>query len=205
MADSAPLVWLDMEMSGLNAKSDLILEVAVILTDSQLNVLRDSNDKLSTEESHEAKFHKIIHVPSEDHEQQNILNTMDEWCKVHHGRSGLLDKISDKKFSDPLDKVRQDLSDFFTKWIPHEFKGKCVLAGNSVHADKAFFERDFPDITKEWLHYRIVDVSSFKEIIQRWYPSSPHRKFKKKLKHRALDDILESIAELHHYRKHFLK
>lgn len=170
------LVWVDCEMTGLDPNKDHLLEIAVIVTDKDLNVLAEGPNL-------------VIHQPDE------ILNSMGEWCTEHHGESGLTEKVQKSPLS--LKECENQVIEFVQEWTP---KGKCPLAGNSVGQDGKFLEKYMPNFMAH-LHYRIVDVSTVKELVKRWYPGDFSRVPKKKLAHRALDDILESIEELKYYRK----
>lgn len=161
--------WLDMEMTGLDEKVDSILEVAVIITDVDFNVLE--------------QYDQVVFQP------QNVLEAMNDWCKKHHGESGLTAKVKDGK---PLAQVETDLLQLIQKYFSKD--EKVVLCGNSVGNDQRFALKYMPEVSKR-LHYRIVDVSSFKEIFKAKYGA----KFKKKNTHRALEDILETIEELKSY------
>jgi oligoribonuclease len=161
-------LWLDMEMTGLDEKKDVILEIAIIITDNDFNFV-DS-------------YHRIIFQP------QDILDNMDEWCKKTHGKSGLTEEV---KQGILLPHAETEVCTFVAKY----FKERAILCGNSIHQDRKFIDQYMKDFAK-LLHYRIVDVSSFKEIFRRKY----NMEFKKtKDGHRALDDVEESINELKFY------
>ncbi|CDH57826.1 exonuclease rnase t and dna polymerase iii [Lichtheimia corymbifera JMRC:FSU:9682] len=170
-----PLVWIDCEMTGLDLTKDHLIEIAVLITDGDLNVVAEGPEL-------------IIHQPSE------VMDSMNDWCKEHHGASGLTQAVLDSKVS-TADAQTQVL-DFLKK---HINPGDAPLAGNSVHADKRFLEKEMPDVVN-YLHYRIVDVSTIKELARRWYPDIAAGVVKKNT-HRALDDIKESIAELQYYQQ----
>jgi len=167
-------------MSGLDLSKDHLLEIAVIVTDKDLNVLAEGPNL-------------VIHQSDE------VLDSMNEWCVEHHGESGLTDKV--KKSTLSLKDCEDQVLKFVQEWTP---KGKCPLAGNSVGQDGRFLQKYMPNFM-EHLHYRIVDVSTVKELVKRWYPGDFSQKPKKKLAHRALDDILESIDELKYYRQEVFK
>ncbi|MBS1958200.1 MAG: oligoribonuclease [Bdellovibrionales bacterium] len=166
------LLWVDLEMTGLDEKVDHILEVAAIITDYELNEI--------------GRKHYIVKQP------QSVLDNMNDWCKKHHGDSGLTTLVPN---GTPLAQVETEM----VAWIKEHFgekhgKDGAVLAGNSIHNDRRFIEAYMPALTAT-LHYRMVDVSSYKEVFrERW-----HVKFEKKNTHRAIDDLDESIAELKHY------
>jgi oligoribonuclease len=171
---SPPLVWIDMEMSGLDPESCHILEIASVVTSGDLEVIAEGPDL-------------VVHQPDE------VLEAMDEWCTQHHGGSGLTAAVraSDISVEDAEGQTLEFLSE-------HTRAGASPLCGNSVWQDRRFIIRYMPALEK-FLHYRIVDVSSVKELARRWYPQlvSPT----KRESHRALDDIRESIEELRFYRK----
>jgi len=174
------LVWVDCEMTGLDFNKDHLLEIAVIVTDKDLKVLAEGPNL-------------VIHQPDE------ILDSRCAWRVKHHDESGLTEKV--KKSTTTLEDCEKQILEFVRKWIP---KGKCFLAGRSVSHDKKFLEKYMPTFM-EHVHYRVVDVSSVKELAKRWYPEEFRQKPKKKLEHRALDDIHESIEELKFYRKKIFK
>ncbi len=163
------LFWIDLEMTGLDDLKDHILEVAVIITDIDLNPV--------------AEYEQVVFQPPE------VVENMNDWCKKHHGESGLTAAIPGGK---PLRDVERDLLTLAKKYFKHD--ERIVLVGNSVGNDRRFIDRYMPEFAGK-LHYRLVDVSSFKEIYREKYGV----KFDKKNAHRASGDILESIAELKHY------
>lgn len=179
MADKSNLVWIDMEMTGLDPDTDHILEIATIVTDSDLNVIAEG---------------PVIAV----HQSDEILDAMDEWCTRTHGESGLTDRV--KKSSVSVEEAERQTLEFIEQ---HVNEGESPLCGNSVGQDRRFMYRYMPTL-EAYLHYRIVDVSTLKELAKRWNPESLNG-FNKAGTHKALDDIRESIAELQHYRKTFLK
>jgi len=174
------LVWIDLEMSGLDASVDAILEIAVIVTD---NNLTPQDEGLSL----------IIHQP------ENVFAAMSEWCTTHHTKSGLLDASRNSTIS--LEQAELQVYEYIQRWCEPQ---KAPLCGNSIYQDKAFLRRWMPRV-HAYLHYRIIDVSSLKELIKRWYPKNPHAHSTKQDTHRALADIHESIAELQQYRTYFFK
>ncbi|KAF9958129.1 Oligoribonuclease, mitochondrial [Mortierella alpina] len=169
------LVWIDCEMTGLLA-TDKLIEIAVIITDDDLNIVAEGPNL-------------IIHQP------KRVMDGMNQWCIEHHGASGLTAAVLASTIS-TAQACDQVLS-FIKKYIPTPRHG--ILAGNSVHADKVFLEREMPTIV-DHLHYRIVDVSTVKELSRRWYPEEFAKVPEKMGAHRALDDIKESILELKYYR-----
>jgi len=173
-----PIVWIDLEMTGLNIKKDQIMEIAVIVTDGKLENRKEGPNL-------------IVYC------EEELLNSMDEWCTTHHGESGLTDNCRKSKIS--LKDAEDQVLNFLEKDCNIK-KGVAVLAGNSVYNDKLFLMKDMPRLN-DFLHYRIIDVSSLKCICQRWYPEIYAKSPLKKECHRALDDIKESIEELEYYRK----
>jgi oligoribonuclease len=177
--DKTPLVWIDMEMSGLVPERDRILEVAMIVTDADLNTLAEAPVL-------------VIHQPDE------VLEAMDSWNKSTHGKSGLVDKV---KASTLTEGEAESMLIGVLK--PLVAAGTAPLAGNTVHQDRRFMARYMPALDA-FLHYRIVDVSTLKELAKRWRPAAMQG-FTKEGKHEALADVYDSIAELKHYRTTFLK
>ncbi len=177
--DKTPLVWIDMEMSGLVPERDRILEVAMIVTDADLNVVAEA---------------PVCVI----HQSDEVLEGMDSWNKATHGKSGLVDKV---RASTMTEEEAEKLLVEFLK--PHVGARMAPLAGNTVHQDRRFMVRYMPALDA-YLHYRIVDVSTLKELAKRWRPDVVET-VPKQGKHEALADILESIEELRHYRKHFLR
>jgi oligoribonuclease len=172
------LIWLDMEMSGLLPDSDRILELAVVVTDADLNVLGES---------------PVFVV----HQSDAVLDGMDAWNKGAHGRSGLIEKVKASKLSE--DDVATQMMAFLKEFVP---AGKSPMCGNSICQDRRFMARYMPSL-EEYFHYRNLDVSVFKELARRWKPEI-YSGFKKASKHEALADIYESIDELKYYREHFI-
>lgn len=169
-----PLVWIDCEMTGLNTAVDRIIEIATLITDSELNVLAEGPEL-------------VIHRPPE------LLEQMNDWNRKHHGESGLTARVSASEIE--IEAADEMTASFIKSYVKH---GAAPLCGNSVWQDRRFIDMEMP-LTAACLHYRNIDVSSFKELARRWYPNFPH--FKKQNHHRALDDIRESIEELKYYRK----
>ncbi|XP_026228273.1 small fragment nuclease isoform X2 [Anabas testudineus] len=149
------MVWVDLEMTGLDIRKDQIIEMACIITDSDLNILAEGPNL-------------IINQPDE------LLEGMSDWCKEHHGKSGLTQAVRDSKIT--LEQAEYEFLSFVRQHTP---PGQCPLAGNSVHADKRFLDKYMPQFMYH-LHYRIIDVSTIKELCKRWYPEDyktvPHKK-----------------------------
>jgi len=176
--DQNRLIWVDMEMTGLDLDNCHILEVACIITDENLDIVGEG-------------LNIVIHQPDD------ILEKMNAWCKVHHGKSGLTEESRSSPVT--LQSAEMQLLSLVRQHTP---VGKCPLAGNTVHEDKRFLIKYMPEFTKH-LHYRIVDVSTIKELSRRWYPDI--KAPTKDLRHRAMDDILDSIAELKFYQNTIFK
>jgi len=170
------LVWIDLEMSGLDVEACRILEVAVLVTDSQLNLVAEGPDL-------------VLHQPDA------VLDAMDAWNTEHHGASGLSAAVR-RSTLDEAEAERQVLAFVAAHCAP----GSAPLAGNSVWMDRLFLRRHMPRL-ESYLHYRIVDVSTIKELVRRWAPTLAARLPAKAERHRALDDIRESVAELAFYRR----
>jgi oligoribonuclease len=176
MASSDVLVWLDMEMTGLEPERERIIEIATILTDGQLTEIAVGPELVL-------------------HQADEILAAMDEWNTTHHGASGLTQRVRESSISD-AGADAQTVA-FINAHV--SAKDRPVLAGNSIHQDRRFIRRYMPALEKR-LHYRMVDVSTVKELARRWYPQVAARQPQKRDTHRALDDIRESIEELRFYR-----
>src|SRR5688572_15780759 len=177
--EAAPLVWVDMEMSGLVPDRDRILEVALVVTDANLDVIAEA---------------PVFVV----HQDDAVLDGMDAWNTSTHGKSGLVDKVRASTFTEA--EVEARILDFLR---PIVASGLAPLAGNTVHQDRRFMARYMP-LFDAYLHYRIVDVSTLKELARRWRPDVIQG-IAKEGRHEALADIYESIEELRHYRRHFLR
>ncbi|XP_055597943.1 oligoribonuclease, mitochondrial isoform X2 [Uranotaenia lowii] len=169
------LVWIDLEMTGLDITKDHIIEIACIITNKNLEIL-DMKDV-------------VIHQPEE------VLENMNDWCKDHHGKTGLTQAVRASTVT--LTEAEQSVLELVRKHCPE--KG-CPVAGNSVYMDRLFLYRYMPALN-EYLHYRIVDVSTIKEVCRRWNGAIFSRAPPKVLNHRALDDIKESIKELQYYKQ----
>ena len=173
------MCWLDMEMTGLNPDADRIIEVAMIITDADLNVVAQSE----------------VYVV---HQSDEVLNGMDAWNTATHGRTGLTQRVRDSRLSEA--EVEEKLLDFISAWIPEKTSPMC---GNTIHQDRRFMVRYMPKL-EAYFHYRNLDVSTLKELARRWHPAVA-KGVVKRGSHQALDDILESIEEMRYYREHFLK
>ena len=173
------LIWIDMEMSGLNSDSDHILEVAMVITDSQLNVVAEA---------------PVLVVSQLD----SVLENMDKWNKSTHTKSGLIDKVKASKQAES--EVEADMLTFLQKHVSPKISPMC---GNSICQDRRFLARSMPQL-ESYFHYRNLDVSTLKELVKRWKPDIIPG-LTKQGKHEALADIYDSIAEMKYYREHFIK
>ncbi|MEX1021828.1 MAG: oligoribonuclease [Dehalococcoidia bacterium] len=177
--DPTRLVWIDLEMTGLEPEQHVIIEVASLVTDGDLNIVAEGPVL-------------AIRRPEED------LALMDAWNVATHTKSGLVERIRASEV-DVAEAERQTLA-FVRKWVA---KGMSPLAGNSIAQDRRFLRREMPKLDA-YLHYRNVDVSTVKELARRWYPKGPVAPEKRQA-HRALDDIIESVEELRWYRQHYFR
>lgn len=173
------LVWVDMEMTGLDPDTDRIIEVAVIVTDSDLNILAEG---------------PVFAI----HQSDEVLDGMDAWNKGTHGRSGLIDRVKASTVTEA--DAEAALMGFLKQFVP---AGKSPMCGNTICQDRRFMARNMPKL-EEFFHYRNLDVSTLKELCKRWKPELANG-FKKHQKHTALADITESIEELRYYREHFIR
>ncbi|MBD9657155.1 MULTISPECIES: oligoribonuclease [unclassified Pseudomonas] len=179
MQNPQNLIWIDLEMTGLDPETDVIIEMATIVTDTELNVLAEG---------------PVIAV----HQSDECLAAMDEWNTRTHGDSGLTQRVRDSQISQAEAEV-QTIA-FLEKWVP---KGKSPICGNSIGQDRRFLYKYMPAL-EAYFHYRYLDVSTLKILAERWAPGIKEG-FVKTGTHQALDDIRESIAELKYYRQHLLK
>lgn len=173
------LIWIDLEMTGLDPEIHKIIEIATIVTDSELNILAEG---------------PVLAVAQPEEE----LAKMDEWCTTTHTNSGLVQRVRESQI-DENEAVRQTL-EFLSHWVP---KGKSPICGNSIGQDRRFLVKYMPEL-EDYFHYRYLDVSTLKELTLRWSPETLDG-FSKQGSHLALDDIRESIAELRYYRETIFK
>ncbi len=177
--DSNNLVWIDLEMTGLDPDNDLIIEIATVITDKDLNILAEG---------------PVMAV----HQSDEALAAMDEWNQKHHGQSGLIERVKASTIDDA--EAEQRTLSFLKQWVPENTSPIC---GNSIGQDRRFLYRYMPELEK-FFHYRNLDVSTLKELAARWAPQI-QKGFDKESSHVALEDIKESIEELRYYREHFIK
>ncbi|MEN8259984.1 MAG: oligoribonuclease [Pseudomonadota bacterium] len=177
--DSQNLIWIDLEMTGLNPERDRIIEVATVITDKYLNIIAQG---------------PVFAIHQSDEE----LNAMDDWNRDTHGKSGLIQRV--KKSSVDEAKAERETLAFLEKYVPENVSPMC---GNTIYQDRRFLYRYMPKLEK-YFHYRQIDVSTLKELADRWAPDVKNG-FAKKTPHKALDDIIESIDELKYYRMHFIR
>lgn len=179
MPETNYLVWIDLEMTGLDPEKERIIEIATIVTDSDLNTMEEG---------------PVLAV----HQSDSLLNSMDDWCTRTHGESGLTQRVRDSQVSE-LDAEQQTL-EFLQRYLE---PGQSPLCGNSIGQDRRFLVKYMPEL-EAFFHYRNLDVSTVKELARRWRPQVLDG-VKKKGSHLALDDIRDSIDELRHYRDHFFR
>ena len=177
--DQNALIWLDMEMTGLDPEKDKIIELAVVITNSQLETVAEGPVW-------------VVHQSNE------VLDGMDDWNKGTHGRSGLIDKVKASTLSEA--EVEAQCLEFIKQHVPARISPMC---GNSIGQDRRFMVRYMPKL-EEYFHYRNLDVSTLKELVRRWKPELA-KGLTKHGKHEALADVHESIDELKYYREHFIK
>ncbi len=177
--DSTNLIWIDLEMTGLIPESDVIIEIATIVTDKELNILAEGPNLAI-------------------HQSDEILAGMDEWNTSHHGASGLTERVRKSEYS-TADAERETIS-FLQQWVPANSSPMC---GNTICQDRRFLARYMPKL-EAYFHYRHIDVSTLKELARHWAPQVMAG-FNKRGSHLALDDIRESIDEMIYYRKHFIR
>ena len=173
------LIWIDMEMTGLVPETDRIIEIALVITDGDLNTVAEA---------------PVLVV----HQADDVLDSMDDWNKSTHAKSGLIDKVKSSVLDDAV--AEAQLLDFLKEFVPARTSPMC---GNSICQDRRFLARWMPQL-EAYFHYRNLDVSTLKELAKRWKPEVAQG-IKKHGKHEALADIFESIDELKHYREHFIR
>lgn len=173
------LIWLDMEMTGLDPDTDRIIELAVVITDARLDIVAEG---------------PVLAV----HQPEAVISAMDEWNTRTHGESGLIERVRASTLDEAA--AAACMLAFIQEHVP---QGKSPMCGNSICQDRRFMARYMPEL-EAWFHYRNLDVSTLKELARRWRPDVLAG-FQKEGRHEALADIHESIAELRHYREHFLR
>lgn len=179
LKSSTNLIWIDLEMTGLDPDRQKIIEIATIVTDKDLNILAEG---------------PVMAV----HQSKSLMDAMDDWCTQHHGDSGLTQRVLDSKITEA--EAEKATIDFLKPWVE---AGVSPMCGNSIGQDRRFLVRYMPKLS-DYFHYRNIDVSTLKELAVRWRPEILPG-FSKKNIHLALEDIRESIAELDYYREHFIK
>lgn len=177
--DENNLIWIDLEMTGLDPERDRIIEIATLVTDANLNILAEG---------------PVMAV----HQSAEQLALMDEWNTRTHGESGLVERVKASPYNDFM--AAHETVEFLKQWVP---AGRSPICGNSVGQDRRFLFKYMPEL-EAYFHYRYLDVSTLKELARRWKPEILSG-FKKQNTHQALDDIRESVAELAYYREHFIQ
>ncbi len=177
--DPENLIWIDLEMTGLDTQNDKIIEIATIVTDKHLNTLAEG---------------PVLAI----HQPEAVMAGMDEWNPRQHGGSGLTERVKQSDINEA--QAEAQTLEFLARWVPERASPMC---GNSICQDRRFLAREMPKL-EAFFHYRNLDVSTLKELAKRWAPEVAAG-FNKQSSHLALDDIRDSIAELQHYREHFLK
>ncbi len=172
------LIWIDLEMTGLNTFNDEIIEIATVITDADLNCLAEG---------------PVFAIYQPD----DVLDKMDDWNQKQHRRSGLYERV--RQSTTDIRTAELRTLEFVSEYVP---RGASPMAGNSICQDRRFMARQMPEL-EAWFHYRNFDVSTLKEIARRWYPDAPA--FDKSSNHLALDDVYDSINEMRHYRQTLLK
>jgi len=172
------LVWIDLEMTGLDTQNDLIIEIATIVTDAELNILAEG---------------PMIAI----HQSDSVMAAMDEWNTKQHGHSGLTERVKQSQYNEKL--AEQETLEFLRELVPANASPMC---GNSICQDRRFLARCMPEL-EAFFHYRNLDVSSIKELVKRWKPAISSG-LTKQSSHLAMDDVKDSINELIYYRTHFI-
>lgn len=178
-ASASNLIWIDLEMTGLDTDRDGIIEIATVITDGDLSILAEGPEI-------------AIFQPDD------VLNGMDEWNTRQHGRSGLVDRVRRSEYD--YARAERETLDFLCQWVPPRVSPMC---GNSICQDRRFLARLMPEL-EAYFHYRHIDVSTLKELAKRWVPEIT-KGFRKSSSHLAMDDIRDSISELRFYRENFLR
>ncbi len=173
------LIWIDLEMTGLDTNTDAIIEIATLVTNGNLEVVAEG---------------PILAI----HQDDALLEGMDEWNTRQHGKSGLTERVKNSTLTTA--EAEQQTLEFLKKYVP---AGVSPMCGNSICQDRRFMARLMPEL-EAFFHYRNLDVSSLKELARRWAPKV-EKSFKKNSSHLAMDDVKDSIRELQHYREHFIK
>ena len=178
-ANPLKLIWIDLEMTGLDPEKERIIEIATVVTDANLNILAEGPSLVINQ-------------------SDQLLGSMDEWNTNQHGNSGLTERVRKSQ----INEAQAELAtiDFLKQWVP---EGASPMCGNSIGQDRRFLVRYMPDLAN-FFHYRNLDVSTLKELVRRWKPELSNG-FSKKGSHLAMDDVYDSIAELAHYRKVFIR
>lgn len=179
MRSDTHLIWIDLEMTGLDPQKDVIIEIATIITDTHLKILAEG---------------PMLAI----HQPESVLAGMGEWCQRQHGASGLTERVRQSKTS--MEDAERLTLEFLSTWVP---KGRSPMCGNSICQDRRFLARQMPELER-YFHYRHLDVSTIKILAERWN-KSVYDSFTKDSSHLALQDIKDSIDELRHYRETFLK
>lgn len=177
--DANNLIWIDLEMTGLDSDNDKIIEIATIVTDANLNILAEG---------------PMLAI----HQRDAILDGMDEWNTKQHGGSGLVKRVKESTVNEAS--AEKATIEFLQQYVP---AGKSPMCGNSICQDRRFLYRNMPELER-YFHYRNLDVSTLKELASRWSPAV-YKGFSKNSSHLALDDIKDSIEELKYYREHFIR
>ena len=174
-----PLVWMDLEMTGLDLNKEGIIEIATLITDGQLNILAEGPDLII-------------------HQKPRLLKNMDAWNQAQHSKSGLVELVKSSKIS--VKQAEKETLEFISRYCRPK---KSPLCGSSIHHDRRFLIKYMPRLS-DYLHYRHIDVSTVKALVERWYPKDRALP-KKKDAHRALSDLKESLEDLRHLREHYFR